>query len=606
MSDLLKEVTRLLQENKLSSLMEQNKSEEDEGSIEKEFLGAQARTREFRLPPIFASEISVGQKPGSEERSAFQTWMQHIEGGTVDEKIKNIQAFFDSDVSSYTIAETLSHLMFLNSFVYIMKEFNPSVAGFLWEPLLAGLFGGEGGVGKQIPAGAEHDIADIRVYMANGEEVPYSLKVLSGGDVKGSFTDLANHFALRPDEPMIYEIIYKGSESTMEFYRFEINKETVWDILGGFKYVASIETEEQEFIMDPKAGDIAKVDGSIIQIKHGKKFSEKTGEVDEKGKELTNPVWKGHYLPIAKATYLTNAQKKDYAKKKKAAEAAGKEAPPIPREPRYLIKTNAAARKNIENIKLQPMGEEEKIAWDDDEILIGGRYKANLAIAGEKEGEVRSRHMATKTRRNASTVIWGEDLAFWERLHQTLGWQEFWEYVKHPEKGAPGVTEKEQFHIPIGQWRGAADPYATLVIDTPRVQEIFQKSAQRIGEDLTNMFEHLAELTDNIGRFFLSSCGSKKCSKAEAANRGQAGTEAKQNATDLQVSVNKSVEKMQDVEGPAPGTPEFKSGSEAGQDSMRAANRQAPGVGFQEHKITLTDLDSLIESMVKGIRKNKS
>jgi len=280
--------------------------------------------------------------------------------------------------------------------------------------------------------------------------------------------------------------------------------------------------------MDPKAGDMVKVDGNILLVKHGKKFAEKTGEVNTKtGKDITNPVWKGHYFPIAR----NSASKAD--------RQAG--------VTQYRAKNNDQ-RTNVDNINLQPVGEKEEIAWEEGEILIGGRYKANLAIAGEEEGEVKARHMVTKTRRKASAVIWGEDIAFWERLHQTLGWQKFWEYVKHPKTGAPGVTEKEQFHIPTGQWRDAAKPYATLVIDTPRVQEVFRKSAQRIGEDLTDMFEQLAELTDNIGRFFLSSCGSKKCSKTDAANRGHAGIEAKQNATDLQVSVNKSVEKMEDEE----------------------------------------------------------
>ena len=481
----------------------------------KEQEGAGERERVLRLPNVFASEISVGQKPDSEERSAFQTWMQHIEGETPDEKIKNVQAFFESDVENYTISETLSHLMFLNAFVYIMKEFNPSVAGFLWEPLLAGLFGGEGGYGKQIPAGAEHDIADIRVYKADGTEVPYSLKVLSGGDVKGSFTDLANHFKERSTEPMIYEIIYKGGESTMEFYKFAITEETVWDILGGFKFSPTLEKEEVQFkLNDPNYARLTSERGfTTLQIRDAKGKRGGGGFAED---------WKS--IAVAHRVDDDGTPTEFYVK--------------------YTPQANNAIALNLR-------------ASDAGRIRKGTTFSAeadltaNLATYGE-EGEVVAPYKATKKRTPMSKKIWGNDREYakWQKLYNQLEWQQFWEAVTDDTDGASGYVKTEQFHIPPAQWLKGNKPYAKLIIDSKKVQKVFEKSAGRLGEELTAMFNNLADLTDNIGRFFLSNCGGaqkvQKCSKEDAARRGSAGQTAKQNAEDLKAAVDESVEKAVD------------------------------------------------------------
>jgi len=469
--------------------------------------GAGERERVLRLPNVFASEISVGQKPNSEERSAFQTWMQHIEGATPDEKIKNVQAFFESDVENYTISETLSHLMFMNSFVFIMKEFNPSVSGFLWEPLLAGLFGGEGGYGKQIPAGTEHDIADIRVYKADGTEEPYSLKVLSGGNVKGSFTDLANHFKLRSTEPMIYEIVHKGDESTMRFYKFAITEETVWEHLGGYKFVETLETAEETFIMNPEAS------GGIVQYSEDKKQI----LVRHAGQGQGGGSYKGKYLPVGTL-------------KKGGVYKASSVQPYV----------NNAKKMGL---ALNGVPVEKGHVFD-----MTAEYTAGLAKYGE-EGEVAQAHKATEARTPMSKKVWGNDkqYAYWQQRYRDLSWREFWAEVADETTGAPGYVNTKQFVVPEAQWRKGANAYAELKIDSAKVQAIFEKSAARMGAELTAMFNHLADLTDNIGRFFLSNCGGpqkvQKCSKKDANNRGTAATEAKENATNLKTAVDASIEK---------------------------------------------------------------
>ena len=120
--------------------------------------GKARRERSLRLPMQFPTEISVGQTPSSEDRDIFHTWMSKIAPeGDLGTKVKAIESFINNP-PSLPVADTLSYLMFLNTFAFILQEFNASVAGFLWEPFLAALFGDES---VQVPT-SEGDIADVR------------------------------------------------------------------------------------------------------------------------------------------------------------------------------------------------------------------------------------------------------------------------------------------------------------------------------------------------------------------------------------------------------------------------------------------------------------
>jgi hypothetical protein len=60
------------------------------------------------------------------------------------------------------------------------------------------------------------------------------------------------------------------------------------------------------------------------------------------------------------------------------------------------------------------------------------------------------------------------------------------------------------------------------------------------------MFNSMAALTDNIGRFFLTDCGGgekgpKKCTSADSRKRNTAGRTAMQNAHDLETTVVKTI-----------------------------------------------------------------
>jgi len=185
--------------------------------------GRRSKERVLRLPVAFPTEISVGQEPTSEDREAFELWMSRIPGNDLPTKVAAIQQFIENPPDT-SVAETLSFLMFLNTFAYILKEFNASVAGFMWEPFLAGLIGGQASV--QVPT-SEHDIADVKL---EGER--FSLKILrEDGAVGGSFVDLVKHFQANPDEPMTYYVIKKHGDK-MVFWEFSISQDTLFEFVG--------------------------------------------------------------------------------------------------------------------------------------------------------------------------------------------------------------------------------------------------------------------------------------------------------------------------------------------------------------------------------------
>jgi len=71
-----------------------------------------------------------------------------------------------------------------------------------------------------------------------------------------------------------------------------------------------------------------------------------------------------------------------------------------------------------------------------------------------------------------------------------------------------------------------------------------------MNEELITMFNKLADLNDNIGRFFLANCGQseegvEKCTDKDAAKRTEAGQDAINDSKELEAAVVKSVSGMQ-------------------------------------------------------------
>tara|TARA_Y100000310_G_C20601702_1_gene773374 strand:- start:75 stop:1490 length:1416 start_codon:yes stop_codon:yes gene_type:complete len=205
--------------------------------------------RIIRFPKIKITE-RWGQK-NNEDRAIFETLMGKIKGNTVQQKLESVASFV-SHQEGLDVSEILSHLMFLEIFSNILEEFNPSVAGFLFEAFLAGLFEG---VQIADPEKGSLPIEDVELFVQRGfgetEEItPYSLKVLSPTtDLKGSFKNLVDFFNKEGNISVTYLAVMKlgGTDdpaARLKFFEFDITRKTFFDWIGHekIKKVRKVET----------------------------------------------------------------------------------------------------------------------------------------------------------------------------------------------------------------------------------------------------------------------------------------------------------------------------------------------------------------------------
>ena len=485
----------------------------------------------LRLPNVIPTEISVGQKPASEDRQQFELWMSNLgmEGGSDDSavaaKLKTITSFFENpaaNLENASIPQTLSYLMFLNQFVWMLKEFNASVAGFLWEPFLAALFGGKS---RQVPT-SEGDIADIQIQTGGGM-APISLKILNEvGEVKGSFTDLVTHFAQGGTE-MRYIIVTKqqsGKEkaiSSATFYEFNITADNFFDWIG---HVAHVE----KLILTPQRFTLASA--------NEKPFL-KTGSARSAGEE-GNYIWIRHAVGGKKTSGASVMAARPKWFRLALADKKG----------------NIAIDQDVAQVvNLQGIPEDGVVEWETPLTAEVSAYKAGGGAKGPTPGaRVATTYEAMPGEDTKDTkALWGghEKLAEWSALAQELdNPQQFFQAVQGSMEGVEkaagyggGGGGGQQFHIKPGHYTRMGTRLGVLKITTQRVERFFKEAAEKMNDDLILMFNSLASLTDNIGRFFLVDCGDNKCTEADAAKRNQAGNEAMADAAELERTVESSV-----------------------------------------------------------------
>jgi hypothetical protein len=199
------------------------------------------------IPDIAVSEIGWSQldtteegiEIPSEQRAQLQNFLSNISGEDLQDKIRSIAEFYESDDESFsamvnndsagTIARVMSYLVFYKTLTTIITNFNASSAGFSFESFLAVLLGGQ-----QVPTG-EGTIADLR----SADGTPISLKLYreEGVEVGGSYTDLVNDLAGDAGY-MQYVVVAKSLQGKqlekngrLDFYRFNLNLENIINIL---------------------------------------------------------------------------------------------------------------------------------------------------------------------------------------------------------------------------------------------------------------------------------------------------------------------------------------------------------------------------------------
>jgi hypothetical protein len=443
-------------------------------------LGKEANPLEdkvIRFPKIKITE-NWGQK-NNEDRGIFLTLMENIKGTTVEEKIQSV-AEFTKFKEGLSVPEILSHLMFLEIFSNILEEFNPSVAGFLFEAFLAGLFKG---VQISDPEGGSLPIQDVelpafvqRGFGETDEVVPYSLKVLSPKtELKGSFKNLVDFFLTPnpdtgnvPNAVTYLAVIKEGGtndpSAKLRFIEFAITRKNFFDWIGHENITSKRTMEAVSFV----PAEIIDSDTGALKI--------------------------GDFV-IAKARV-----------KGKMTDNGFIRAP--------SSKTNKSGRLDYEEIPVQ-----EKIYWvppvkatrEPYNLSAGGsgvldpetEYTINL-YTGETE------FVKTGKRKEDYKKIFG-DMAF---DHDDPSVDLFQRLRDESE----GYEKNRQWHVSPSFYRNMGKTIGYLDLSAATLRRTAESYASNLGESLIGLYNAIALLSINVNRYFL------------ASDKG-AGMEALKNAT---------------------------------------------------------------------------
>ena len=507
------------------------------------------RDQILRFPILVPAEQSVGQytiDEGSHDREIFQLWMSKI-GGSSDDlegKVQAIESWINNpaSVDHGSVAEALSYAMFLQTFSYMLREFNASVAGFLWEPFLAAMMGGDS---KQIHTD-DGDIADVKfVITKGGEEQRVSLKILrEDGQVGGSFSDLVDHFAVHPEQPMTYIVIRKtGDEiikTEMRFMQFPVSEEKFFHFVGPPKI-------QKKLVRSDKVIE--------VQIPGAEELE---GMRDEKERPLLGE--KG--LRLAMANGLTQKQVATLAQKllrqqennKHLVSGAGDKIADItvngkPLEGRVQLGDVIEVHIDVNTAYVPEPGPDVAITSNAKNLwgYFGGK-KVKKGDAPYTIGE--------KISDEESYALWH---ALWEKSRKEGKMKEFWQMVRGPKAGglegppwspagAKGFVENEQFEISASYEAVSshAQELGVISISTEAMTASYQKAAAQIGGDLTEMFNALSALVEDVARFFLIDCGdpagpATECTEKDVSTRAAAGSKAVRDATIVKDVVDRRI-----------------------------------------------------------------
>ena len=241
----------------------------------------------LKLPKFKINEKNWGTKLDTEDRAIIEQIGANLEGDDPLSRIDYVNRFLESQSEikgDITVGKVMGTLMFLDIFASIVYEFNASVAGFLFEAMFAGIFEGE-----QIEAklgGGEAGTTDVVLYVGKGKSkkgVEYSFKLLGKGatTIQGSAADILSGIRKASDAKEVYLIGLKSEDSknvmTIDFYEFDVTKETWFDWIGApvkdkvpdireFEFVFGSE-ESPEFVKLPVAAkkNVGKmIDGEFV------------------------------------------------------------------------------------------------------------------------------------------------------------------------------------------------------------------------------------------------------------------------------------------------------------------------------------------------------
>ena len=181
----------------------------------------------IKFPSLKITEKYYGQvRKGDlevEDRAILDKYIKNV-GNDFYSRLRTLNDYATGKAAATDMSQVISAILLLDLLTAMVRQFSPSVSGFLWEGFAAALF-----EGTQIEtAGSNTILTDIvsNIDIETGEEtdrsVPYSLKLIrDGGVVSGSKALLQKSW----DDfgSMTYIVANKLGEEALAFYLFTLD-----------------------------------------------------------------------------------------------------------------------------------------------------------------------------------------------------------------------------------------------------------------------------------------------------------------------------------------------------------------------------------------------
>lgn len=476
----------------------------------------------IRFPSWFINENLWGKKVdtghGSQDRKLITMVGDALSGErTPLGRAQAMQKFLTDTATvkaeGLTTQQALANLMFLDIFASVVHQFNPAVAGFLFEALFAGIF-----KGVQIEAtkgGGEFGTTDVdEMEVATGKK-GYSFKLLGKSNIGGSFSDLINGVSGGAKKETYLVVLKRGESPRIDltFYEFEINQQTWFDWIGHpSKYETRQFSEEAQFTV----ADLAE---------HGDK------PVLVGGKPTGNTL----------KDYVLQAEDGSYSVSTKPP-APSKAISPIHVETTKGDRLRWSTKKAI--VTLDPnqiyafestTGEEKVAAWGSSigaklykDFLPGGGwrewFKEQTKTNEKPDGKYFEAYVAAGDYKKDTSFfehlkVLGSYRAGAKKEDEPEGEEQQMNEAKEEKQKAGQFSITQKYMIEHPQTQGGTD--YTLTLDRQLLNDAAKAYTEIISQQVFDIFNSLSDLIKDINTFYLSSDNNER-----KAGGTKAGTDA--------------------------------------------------------------------------------
>lgn len=506
----------------------------------------------IKFPKFKINEKHWGKNIGTEDRAIIERIGNQLQGDNPLDRVQYLETFLteaETIKEDITVGEVMGSLMFLDIFASIVFEFNPAVAGFLFEALFAGIFEGfqidakEGG-GE---AGTTDAILNVKPKGKGSKSgVEYSFKLLKSKDpaIKGSFKDLVDGISKSPGAQETYLVVLKTEADdamSLDFYEYDITQENWFEWVGV-----------------PLVGTAPVLGKTKFNLEKGQLPQMPKGISIVSGRAETGKLFNGEF--IKKAT--TPASARDAYNKIEAEE---------------VLVYNPSAQAITDEYALTKDGER---VTADNKLVVGQEYEIN-AVTGskrvvdyEKSANFKELYKdflkpgAFEGPNGEDFVtyvgegVYKEDPEFFDRL-KTLG--------TYTGKGGAG-----QFLTSGGYMKShpaKRGPYR-LTLDRKRFQVAANAYTNLVGKQIFEIFTNLSELVEDVSGYFLGVSANERNDFADKSKKKskELARSAEENLVKVESDVMRGVAVNPAPASKTPSKQGAKGGGTAGLGSQLKAN----------------------------------